>query len=304
MKEIITIQVSKFLTTELTEKIAKKQWKSSAPDWTNRSRQYIFDELVNGNDCFGVIATTANRDVIGRMHCVRNEKDYSLWYYGDLFIIPEYRRMGIAKQMINTAINHLSEIGASMLRCYVEPNNLPSRNLQASVGFKERDFESFNDFINDGEIMYEINIPNCLTAIPATVSEAYFVRILFVQNKEVLNTPNISFSQWKEILSVEDPDEKHFLICKGAVPVAYMKINGLLNHDRAWISMLFVAKEFQHQGIGTYALYYAEQYVREKGFSSIAIQTDIGNSAALNCYIKCGYQIYEQDSKIKLFKTL
>ena len=80
MKEIITIQVSKFLTTELTEKIAKKQWKSSAPDWTNRSRQYIFDELVNGNDCFGVIATTANRDVIGRMHCVRNEKDYSLWY--------------------------------------------------------------------------------------------------------------------------------------------------------------------------------------------------------------------------------
>ena len=52
MKEIITIQVSKFLTTELAEEIAKKQWKASAPNWTNRSRQYIFDELVNGNDCF------------------------------------------------------------------------------------------------------------------------------------------------------------------------------------------------------------------------------------------------------------
>ncbi len=304
MKEIITIQVSKFLTSELTERIAKKQWKSSAPNWANRSRQYIFDELVNGNDCFGVIATTSNDDVIGRIHCVRNERDHSLWYYGDLFVIPEYRRNGIAKQMIHTTINHLSEIGASVLRCYVEPNNLPSRNLQVSIGFKEKDFENFNDFTNDGEIMYEINIPNSLTTIPATINEAYFVRILFAQNKEVLNIPNISLAEWKEILSAEDPDEEHFMICKGAMPIAYMKINGLLNQDRAWVSMLFVAKEFQHQGIGTYALNYAEQYVREKGFSSIGIQTDIDNSTALNCYKKSGYQIYEQDSKIKLYKVL
>lgn len=152
--------------------------------------------------------------------------------------------------------------------------------------------------------MYEINIPKCFTTIPATINEAYFVRILFVQNKEILNTPNISLGEWKEILSVENPDEKHFLICKGAMPVAYMKINGLLNRDRAWISMLFVAKEFQHQGIGTYALNYAEQYVREKGFSSIAIQTDIDNSAALNCYKKSGYLIYEEAPKIMLYKIL
>ena len=97
MKEIITIQVSKFLTTELAEEIAKKQWNASAPNWTNRSRQYIFDELVNGNDCFGVIATTPQNAVIGRIHCVKNESDPSLWYYGDLFVVPEYRRMGIHK---------------------------------------------------------------------------------------------------------------------------------------------------------------------------------------------------------------
>lgn len=171
MKEIITIQVSKFLTTELAEEIAKKQWKASAPNWTNRSRQYIFDELVNGNDCFGVIATTPQNAVIGRIHCVKNESDPSLWYYGDLFVVPEYRRMGI-------------------------------------------------------------------------------------------------------------------------------------NKDKAWISMLFVAKEFQHQGIGTYALYCAEQYVKEKGFHSIAIQTDIDNIPAQNCYKKFGFQIYEQDSKVKFFKFL
>ena len=303
MKEIITIQISKFLTNELAVKIAQKQWKESTPLFTNRSRQYIFDEFVNSNECFGVIATTSNNDVIGRIHCVRNESNSRLWYYGVLFVIPEYRRRGIAKQMIYVAINHLSEMGATILQCYVKPDNIPSRNLQMSLCFLEKPFESFNDFTNDGEIMYELDIPNSLTVIPATINEAYFVRILFVQNKDILNARNISLSGWREILSVDNPDEKHFLVCKGAMPVAYMKINGLLNSDKAWISMLFVAKDFQHQGIGSFALNYAEQYVKGLGFNEIKIQTDKENIAAINCYSNSGYQIDERNSKIKFGKT-
>lgn len=304
MKEIITIQISKFLTNELAEKIAQKQWRSSEPQWTNRSRQYIFDQLINDNDCFGVIATTSNNDVVGRICCVKNKVNPLLWYYGDLFVIPEYRRLGVAKQMIRAAMDHLSEIGAATLRCYVEPDNIPSRNLQISTGFSEKAFEPFNDFINDGEVMYEIDIPNSLTIIPATINEAYFVRVLFVQNKDYLNSPDISLSEWKKLLSIEDEDETHFLICKGCMPVAYMKVNGLLNKKEAWISMLFVAKDFQRQGIGCFAIHYAEQYLREKGFDSIAIQTDINNVAAQNCYLKCGYQIFEQNSKLKFRKAL
>lgn len=304
MKEIITIQISKFLTNELVEQISQNQWKSSSPQFTNRSRQYIFDELVNGNDCFGVIATTSRNQVIGRIHCVKNESDPCLWYYGDLFVTPEYRRNGIAKQMILAAINYLSEIGATNLRCYVNPNNVPSRNLQVILGFSEKLFEPFNGFINDGEIMYELDLPSPLTVIPATINEAYFVRILFAQNRDVLNHGNITLSEWKEILSVEDPDEKHFLIYKGALPVAYMKINGLLNTDKAWLSMLFVAKDFQHQGIGSFALKYAEEYVKKRGFNVINVQTDKENITAINFYSKLGYQIYDRNTKIKLSKIL
>ena len=304
MKEIITIQISKFLTNELATKIAQKQWNESTPLFTNRSRQYIFDEFVNSNECFGVIATTSNNDVIGRIHCVRNESNPHLWYYSDLFVIPEYRRRGIAKQMIHAVINHLSEIGARTLRCYVKFDNIPSRNLQISLCFLEKPFESFNGFTNDGEIMYELDIPNSLTVIPATLNEAYFVRILFVQNKDILNDGNISLSEWRKILSVDDPDEKHFLVCKGAMPVAYMKINGLMNTDKAWVSMLFVAKDFQRQGIGSFALNYAEQYVKGLGINEINIQTDKGNIVAINCYSNSGYQIYEQNSKIKFSKML
>lgn len=185
MKEIITIRVSKFLSDELAKKVAQMRWGTSAPQYVNCVRQAVFDELADGNDCFEVVAATSNGEVVGSLHCVRNEADFSLWYYGDLFVMPEYRRIGIARQMTDTAIRSLSEMGAAVLRCYVDPDNMPSRNLQCSVGFEEKPFEAFNSFDNDGEIMYEIRIPDCLCVIPATVNEACFVRIMFAQNKGV-----------------------------------------------------------------------------------------------------------------------
>ncbi len=264
MKEIITIQISKFLNNELVEQIAQKQWRTTTPAFVNRSRQYVFDEITDGNDCFGVVALTAENEVIGRLHCVRNKDNIKKWYYGDLFVIPEYRRMGIATQMIEKAKSHLSEIGAQSLCCYVEPNNIASRQLQISVGFTERPFCTFNDFINDGEIMYEVQIENNLFIIPATADEAYFVRILFVPNKEKLNVGNISMNEWKEILAKESTDVKHFLICKGAVPIAYIRIEKAEETDNTKISMFFVADGFDNEEIYNFGAEFANNYVWEQ----------------------------------------
>lgn len=243
MKEIITIRASKFLSDELAKKVAQMCWGTSAPQYVNCVRKDVFDGLTDENDCFEVIAVTAKGEVVGRVHCIRNETDFSLWCYGDLFVTPEYRRMGIARQMAETAISRLSEMGAAVLRCYVDPDNMPSRNLQKSIGFEEKPFKTFNLLDNDGEIMYEIKIPSCFCVIPATSDEAYFVRIMFVQNKNELKTENISLHEWKELLSADNSDEKHFLICKGAVPACYMRFSGVSGERKARISMLFVAKE-------------------------------------------------------------
>lgn len=290
MKEIITIRVSKYLSDELAKKVAWMRWGTSAPEYVNCVRNAVFDELTDENDCFEVIAMTAKGEVVGRMHCIRNETDFSLWYYGDLFVTPEYRRMGIARQMVETAISRLSEIGAAVLRCYVDPNNMPSRNLQKSIGFEEKPFKTFNCLCNDGQIMHEIKIPSCFCVIPATVNEAYFVRIMFVQNKSELKAENISLNEWKELLSADNPDEKHFLICKGAVPACYMCLSGASGERKAHISMLFVKKELQRCGAGTFALHFAERFAKENGFDFIAASADKDNTAAENCFLKCGYK--------------
>ena len=304
MKEVITIQISKFLNNKLAEEIARARWNAITPQWVNRSRQSVFDQLVSGNDCFEVIATTANQGVIGRIHCIKNETDPTLWYYGDLFVIPAYRRMGIATQMIRAAIHHLSEIGAATLRCYVDPANLPSRNLQTAVGFAEKPYQTFNKLTNDGEIMYEIGIPGCLTVIPATMHEAYFVRLLFAQNKSAFPAENIRLCEWKALLSAEEQDKKHFLVCKGAVPLAYMQLHAQMIAKEMWISMLFVAKDFQHQGVGSFAIRFAERYATEAGFCYVKTSVDKDNAIAHDFFAKCGYTMIGQNAETTFFKAL
>lgn len=118
--------------------------------------------------------------------------------------------------------------------------NNASRQLQISVGFNERPFYPFNDFINDGQIMYELQIPNNLSVVPATTDEAYFVRVLFALNKDRLDVGDIRMEAWLEILTEERPDVKHFLICKGAVPIAYMRIVKIEESNKTKISMFLL----------------------------------------------------------------
>ena len=47
MKEIITIQISKFLTNDYVKQIGLKQWGVQTPATVNRSRHYIFDEIFS-----------------------------------------------------------------------------------------------------------------------------------------------------------------------------------------------------------------------------------------------------------------
>lgn len=100
--ERIIVQISRYLSEALAAEIARAQWHSDAPMWVNRLRRDIFDEDADGA-CFEVVARTAGGEAVGRLHCIRNRQDPTLWYYGDLFVVPAYRRSGIALLMLEEA---------------------------------------------------------------------------------------------------------------------------------------------------------------------------------------------------------
>ena len=81
-------------------------------------------------------------------------------------------------------------------------------------------------------------------------------------NREALHGQNISFEEWNKacLNNFLDPDEASFIITHDDMPVAWLKINGLLSKT-AWISMLVVHNVFKRRGIGSYAARFAEGFV-------------------------------------------
>lgn len=149
---IVTITASEFLTKELAEKIALAQWNNS--NLASNIISFVHDYKIK-TDCFSVIAENQNGNVIGRLFCIQNDNNSKLWYYGDLFVIPEYRRMHIAQRMLETAIEIIKDKGGNVLRCYVEPENQASLNLQKKFSFEQKPYQNFLDLINDGRLMFE-----------------------------------------------------------------------------------------------------------------------------------------------------
>ncbi len=288
--KIIKIFYSNFLSEKLIERIAYAKFSKNAPAYANKLSYMTFCDKCE-TDCFHVLATDNDDNVCGYLYCVQNSKNKALWYYGDLFVIAEERRRGIATQMIKTAIQYLSEIGATVLRCYVECSNIASLALQSSLGFVQKDYEKFNDLDNEGQIMLEVEIPTCFSVRNISSVEAKYVMVLYTENKKGLHEKRISYKEFQERLSVHNEDELNFLIYKGAMPVAWLKLNGLLNKEIAWVSMLIVHNKFRQQGIGQFAIRYAEQYLKKSNASMVKIHTTGDNIPAQKLYQKMGYEM-------------
>lgn len=290
-KEFISIEVSDYLTCELAERISLMQWHTNKPEFVNSVKHMLYNGKCYSN-CFNVIAYNAAADIVGRLYCLQNQKNPRLWYYGDLAVAKEYRRQHIASKMLNAALETLQDRGCLTLRTYVEKENYASLNLQKAFGFTQKPYQKFDNLFNDGKLMFEKTVA-AFYAAEATENDAIFITMIFGKNADTLHCDAIMFDEWKRLLSLNDPDEMHFLIHKGALPVAYLKINGLKNRDIAWVSMLAVEPCMQHQGIGTFAINFAEEYLRSKGFSKIGIHCTGDNIPAQKLYKKCGYTITE-----------
>lgn len=288
--DIITITVSEFLTEDLAKKIALAQWNNS--DWAGNIMR-VFYGHKSETDCFNVVAENAEGVVVGRLLCIQNDINPSLWYYGDLYVIPECRCRNIALRMLKAAIKTIEDKGGTTLRCYVEADNHISVSLQKKLGFEQKPYQAFNELVNDGQLMLEKELAPYRVE-KAELCEAVYITMLYGKNVEALHGTQIRYNEWCEILSVKDEDEVHFLIYRGAMPVAWLKINGLSDEDTCWISMLAVEPKFQRQGIGKFAVSFAEDYCRSLGKKQLFVKTTADNTAAQKLYSRRGFAVCDE----------
>ncbi len=115
-------------------------------------------------------------------------------------------------------------------------------------------------------------------------------------NVSALHTNVVSLEEWQKVFaeSEKDTDEENFIVFSNDIPCGWLKINGLQNKDTAWISMLVVAEEFKHQGVGKFATEFAVTYLKQRGYKQIKVQTTEDNLTAIKLYNKCGFIVANQ----------
>lgn len=120
--------------------------------------------------------------------------------------------------------------------------------------------------------------------------------------KELLTLPEITerlhwspaateIEEAYETIWSKDPDEAHYIIAAQVKPVGWLKLNGLLNQQTLWVSMLVMHPMAQSKGYGCKVLVQVEEMAVNRGFRSVGIQTTADNAAAIALYRKCGYQM-------------
>lgn len=101
-----------------------------------------------------------------------------------------------------------------------------------------------------------------LQAIPLTAELVSFVDRVYGQNRAVLHGNVIPIEIWHSAFGDDaDPYEVNFIMADNQ-PAAWLKIHGL-NKEKPSISMFVVEDFFKRCGVGSFAIHFAEKYIKD-----------------------------------------
>lgn len=212
------------------------------------------------------------------------------------FVKPEHRRKGLGREFFCHIEEILKKDGAPKI--YLTPDGVTGEPFWKAVGFtdsgKVDPDNKMHIYIKEVNLMIGNELESLYEAVPVNGNEdTSFVTRFYGGNIEPLHGRKITCEEWCDLISQNDPDEAHFIIHKDAMPVAWLKLNGISDGETGWISMLAVDPPMQHKGVGKYAIEFSEQFFRSKGKKKVGIHTTDDNIPAQNLYKKCGYEITE-----------
>lgn len=70
-------------------------------------------------------------------------RNLHVWWFQSVYVLPEYRRKGVFRQMYSLVKNQAEEKGAAGLRLYVETNNVPARKTYEALGMSSEHYTMY-----------------------------------------------------------------------------------------------------------------------------------------------------------------
>ena len=232
--------------------------------------------LVDGKEIFGAMVINSSNTHRGHLHAG---------------IAPWHRSKGLGTIMLRLALDICRDTEFKSVEIVPYENNQGAIKTILNNGGKLKE-----KFCDDGKtsLRFEIDLQSQYIVRPFAKNDINFIYNLMSEenNLSALHTEIISLEEWqKAFAEPQDSDEENFIVCKNDIPCAWLKLNGLQNKEVAWISMLVVSNEFKHQGVGKFAVEFAIQYLKQRGYKQVKLHTTKDNLIAIGLYNKCGFRI-------------
>ncbi|MGN1097501.1 MAG: GNAT family N-acetyltransferase [Clostridia bacterium] len=298
MNNDIQIQAYEFPSEELIMELARANEGPTDKVFAGVKNCAVVNKMYS--DYFAIFARDELGKIVGFAHFIQNENEKSLWFYPDIWVAKPNRRQKIATRLINKGLKKLADKGAKYLYCTVSPKNKASLALQKSLGFQQRHIEKFDYLGLDGLTMFRRPVSGNYRVVPLIPGSMHVVAVrnmladnetaeaLHFQKTDAENRRALFNEINSLFMEAEKAGEFNFIIEKGVVPAAWLKLNGFGN-GQAWISILIVAKDFRRCGIGEFAVRFAEEFIKSKEAGTVKLYTTEDNTAAQSLYEKCGY---------------
>lgn len=113
---------------------------------------------------------------------------------------------------------------------------------------------------------------------------------------DALNELPTQLCDWEDAIKEwsKDDDEEDYIICDGESPIGWIGINNLSSNDKtAYLKLVAILPTHHNRGIGQNAVCQVIDMMKQKGYSKIALYTDLDNHKARACYSKCGFKIID-----------
>jgi ribosomal protein S18 acetylase RimI-like enzyme len=104
------------------------------------AEQFLFERLINHESVIYLALDTESNQAAGFMQLYPTFSSVSLqpvWILNDLFVMPNYRRCGIARALIQQAVELVQTRGDKGLTLETAPDNRSAQALYEAMGFQQ-----------------------------------------------------------------------------------------------------------------------------------------------------------------------
>ena len=242
---------------------------------------------------------------------VDKQREEKKGFIGHLSVLPEFRRKGIARELLKTAIAVLREDGMKIASAWAHTDRLVCTHLYESFGFKRvRTSSLMKRSLNDSSIMEEKEPTNLREARLTEDEEIALINRLDNEAfKEHFNHRPMTVEETRYSL-LKSPFWQHQKVWFAMLekqPIGYVVagVDERLNQEKSakhgWILNIGVLKPYRQRDVGTSLMFRAMSYLKAQGMEDALLYVDDQNPThAIKLYEKVGFQIHHKSTSYEL----